>query len=76
MFFVIVNFGVGKVVDCETKDIGLLQWIAFESLVLPIKIASTYTIAYALMPLLYRKKYIRFLITNILVLTFFPYFFI
>lgn len=72
MFFVIVNFGVGKVVDCETKDIGLLQWIAFESLVLPIKIASTYTIAYVLMPLyLYRKKYIRFLMTNILVLTFF-----
>ncbi len=54
IFFVFVNI----VTQPEFK---LWQWAAFEGLVLPVKIVSSYTIAYGLMPrFLYRKHYWQF----------------
>ena len=50
----------------------LWQWIAFEAVVLPIKIGSAYSIAYVLMPrFLYRKQYITFFGLSALVILFF-----
>lgn len=48
------------------------QWAAFELTVLPIKIASTYFIAYGLLPyFLYRKKYFYFFASLFLAVFFF-----
>ncbi|MEM1124448.1 MAG: sensor histidine kinase, partial [Bacteroidota bacterium] len=68
-FFVTVNNWTGKAVVCSDNVIQLWQWIAFEAVVLPIKIASTYTIAYGLMPrFLYQKQYGNFLAAALAVL--------
>ncbi|MEO1438563.1 MAG: histidine kinase [Bacteroidota bacterium] len=54
-FLVTVNTLTGK-------EYHLWQWIAFEGVVLPIKMGSTYIIAYGVMPrFLYSKQYAQFL---------------
>lgn len=71
-FFVTLNNWTGKVIVFAGGVIELWQWIAFESVVLPIKIASTYTIAYGVMPrFLYRKQYWKFIGLTIIVLLLF-----
>jgi len=49
----------------EEETLG--QWVAFESVVLPVKISFTYFVAYLLMPrLLYRKRYQAFFLVSLL----------
>lgn len=65
IFFVTVN-------KLTEEEHDLWRWIAFEGVVLPIKISSTYIIAYALMPrFLYRKRYVTFGLSTMLVALFF-----
>ncbi|MEM9920122.1 MAG: histidine kinase [Bacteroidota bacterium] len=72
VFFVLVNNWTGKKVSCDDPIIHLWQWIAFESVVLPIKLMSTYTIAYWLMPrFLYQKRYTTFFIIGLFTLLLF-----
>lgn len=68
-FFVTINNWTGQFINNAAGTVELWQWIAFECVVLPIKIASTYTIAYGLMPrFLYQKHYREFIGSTILVL--------
>ncbi len=69
MFFVIINTYKTQLASCTEPGVTFWQWVAFESIVLPIKIASAYTIAYLLMPeLLYKSKYVSFFIWGVLVI--------
>lgn len=64
-FFVTVN-------SITQNEYSWWQWTAFEGAVLPIKIASTYIIAYGLMPqFLYKKLYGQFFVSVFLVVLLF-----
>ncbi len=68
-FFVLLNNWAIQVTVPGNVKVELWQWIAFEAAVLPIKMASTYTVAYMLMPrFLYKKKYWEFILCTIFVL--------
>jgi len=71
-FFVTVNNWMGKDFNCAGDSVALWQWMAFEGVVLPIKIASAYTVAYGLMPrFLFRRRYLAFVGASLLALLFF-----
>ncbi|MEM8523604.1 MAG: histidine kinase [Bacteroidota bacterium] len=72
VFLVVVNSLVGNAIDFVGGNSVLWQWIAFEAVVLPVKIGAAYTIAYFLMPqFLYKEQYGAFLIWSVLALLFF-----
>ena len=72
IFWVIVNSLVSHAIDLADGNSVLWQWVAFEVVVLPIKIGSSYTIAYVLMPrFLYQQQYVAFIGWCALVLLFF-----
>ncbi|MEM0991964.1 MAG: sensor histidine kinase [Bacteroidota bacterium] len=72
VFLITVNSLIGNAIKFVGGNSVLWQWIAFEAVVLPVKIGAAYTIAYFLMPrFLYKEQYLAFLICGVLTLLFF-----
>lgn len=67
VFYVLTNY-------FSSGEYEIWRWMAFELVVLPIKVGCSYTIAYVLLPsFLLRQRYAYFIISTILTATFFGF---